>query len=91
MDVQGVPYPLVPKQAYDDGHFHNGAGWRLRARIVPPAGCAGFVALSCSCIMLTPRTCWAPARTGASIPRHQEANSTPQRPIHLPSYGVGAA
>lgn len=83
--------PLDPKQAYDDGHVRNGAGRRLMARTVPPAVCGGCGALGCFFVMLESRTCWGPTRTGTSIPRHHEANSTPQRPIHLPVYGADAA
>ncbi len=85
------PALLVPKQAYNDGRFRNGAGLRRTARTVPPAVCDGCVALGCSFVMLDSRTCWGPTRTGTSIPRHHEANSTPQRPIHLSGYGAGTA
>ena len=43
---------LAPKQAYDDGHFRDGAGRRLMARAAPPAVGAGYVALGCSFVML---------------------------------------
>ncbi len=85
------PVSLDPKQAYNDGHLHNGAGRRLMARTVPPAVCDGCGALGCSVVMLTPRTCWGPTRAGTSIPRHHEANSTTKRPIHLPAYDAHAA
>ncbi len=82
---------LDPKQAYDDGHFRIGAGRRLMARTVPPALCDGYVVLGCCFVILTPGTCWGPTRAGTSIPRRHEANSTPQRPIHPPAYGIHAS
>lgn len=85
-----APFDLAPKQAYDDWHLHNGAGRRLMARTVPPAVCDGCGALGCP-LSCKSRTGWGPVRAGTSIPRHHEANSTPQRPIHLPAYGVDAA
>ena len=73
---------LALKQANNDWFLRRGAGRPVRARTVPPAMGAGSVSLSCSLVRLTPRTCWGPTRTGTSISRHHEANSTPQRAIH---------
>jgi hypothetical protein len=89
-EAKGKLVGLVPKQAYDDGHCHNGAGRRLMAQTAAPAVRDGVVALDCSFVIL-PRTCWKPTRTGTSLPRHHEANLTPQRSIHLPGYGADAA
>ena len=55
----------------------HGAGRRLTARTVPPVVGDGCMALGCSFVMLSSRACWGPTRTGTSIPRHHEANSTP--------------
>jgi len=52
--VVGHLVALGPKQAYDDGHFRHGAGWRVRARIVPSAVCGGSVAFGCFVVMLAP-------------------------------------
>ncbi len=86
-----IALALGPKQANNDWCFRNGADRRLMARTAPPAVCDGFVALGFSFVMLSFRTCRGPTRAGTSLPRLHEANSTPQRPIHLPVYGVDAA
>jgi len=102
--VQFVCQPLVdfrqtiaklgPKQAYYNALLAGDLASYLRAQALPtdlPAGRVVVNRLSFCHRGSSLSPGWWPTRTGTSIPRHHESNSTPQRPIHLPGYGVNAS
>jgi len=85
---------LDPKQAYYNALLAGDLASYLRAQALPtdlPAGRVVVNRLSFCHRGSSLSPGWWPTRTGTSIPRHHESNSTPQRPIHLPGYGVNAS
>ncbi len=79
-------------QANHDWFLDRGAGRPVHARTVLPAVCDGFVSLGFSFVVAELHD-WLRAYTDRDlhIPASRVWQSTPQRAIHLPDYGVNTA